>query len=152
MALEAIEQAQTIVIGPGSLYTSILPNLLVTSISKAIGLASAVKVYVCNVATEDGETEAYTVVDHLEVLQRHTFPTIVDYVVANDIPVELGPRFAGRPVVNDGRALHHAKLEMSDLTDANHPVRHDPDNLAQSIMGVYRSGRRNKTARGVPTG
>ena len=152
MALEAIEQAQMIVIGPGSLYTSILPNLLVTSISEAIGLASAVKLYVCNVATEDGETEAYTVVAHLEVLQRHTFPTIVDYVVANDIPVELGPRFAGRPVVNDGRALHHAKLEQSDLTDANHPVRHDPDNLARSIMGVYHSGRRNKTAKGLLTG
>ena len=144
MALKAIEQAQLIVVGPGSLYTSVLPNLLVTGISQAIRGANATKVYVCNVATERGETEGYYVEDHLNVLQRHTFPTIVDYVVANDVPRELGPEFLGGPVVNDGRTLQHAKLEQGDLADPGHPVRHHSQKLAQLIMDVYHRRRRSK--------
>ena len=144
MAVEAIEGAQLIVIGPGSLYTSIMPNLLVTGISKAVREAAAAKIYVCNVATEKGETEGYSVADHLEALQKHTFPTIVDSVVANDIPIELGSQFLGEPVADDERMLWHAKLERGHLADPNYPVRHDSEKLAKIIMQVYDGLRRNK--------
>ncbi|MCH8109980.1 MAG: YvcK family protein [Chloroflexi bacterium] len=145
-AMEAIRQAQMIVIGPGSLYTSILPNLLVRGIAEAMRHSAAPKIYVCNVATQKGETEGYAVEDHIEALQRHTFETVADYVVANDNPIELGTRFLGKPVVSDGRPIKHAKLKLDDLTDPNHPVRHDSANLARIIMDVYHNngGRKAK--------
>ena len=126
-----------IVVGPGSLYTSILPNLMVSGIAKAIDNSSATKIYVCNVATQRGETEGYAVADHLSALQNHTFPSIVDFVVANDTPIELGTQFFGTPVIDDGRSLLHAKLVLADLTDSSHPVRHDAEKLAQTTMNVY---------------
>lgn len=144
-AVEAIEQAQLIIIGPGSLYTSILPNLLVSGISEAIKRSRATKVYVCNVATQKGETEGYSVADHVEALQRHTFTTIVDYVIANDTPRDLGPQFQGRPVAYDGRPLHHAKLLLEDVMDLTHPVRHDSARLARAIMNVYHKKRNGKS-------
>jgi len=143
LAVEAIEQAELIVIGPGSLYTSILPNLLIPGIVEAVTEATATKIYVCNVATQQGETQGYHVADHVEALERHTSPAIVDYVVANSNPGEPGPRFLGQAVVNDGRPLKHAKLEQAELTDPDHPVRHDPARLAEVIMNIYRRERRH---------
>ena len=137
LAVDAIEQAQLIVIGPGSLYTSILPNLLVPGIAQGIRDATGKKIYVCNVATQQGETEGYAVADHVAALQRHTFPSIVDYVVANGILQEMGPEFLGQPVVDDGRQLQHARLEQADLADLDHPVRHDSTKLAGLIMDMY---------------
>mgnify|MGYP001303255556 CR=1 FL=1 len=89
------------------------------------------------VATQKGETEDYPVADHVEAIQGHTFPEIVDVVVANDTPRELGSRFLGEPVVDGGLLLDHVAVVSSDLTDADHPVRHDPDKLARSILDVY---------------
>ncbi|MBM3933270.1 MAG: YvcK family protein [SAR202 cluster bacterium] len=136
-ALRAIEEAQLIVVGPGSLYTSILPNLLVPEICRAIQHSRAKKVYVCNVATQKGETFGYSVADHVEALQAHTFPAVVDFVIANNRQVELGQQFLGQPVTNDGRSLKHVRVVASDLVDATHPVRHDSTKLAQAIMDVY---------------
>ena len=79
----------------------------------------------------------YRVADHIDALQRHTFPTIVDHVVSNDTPRELGPLFLGEPVVSDGRVPQHATLEEADLTDPSHPVRHDSEKLARTVMAVY---------------
>jgi len=146
MAVEAIEQAQLIVIGPGSLYTSILPNLLVSGISRAIQGAECSKIYVCNVATERGETMGYAVADHLAALQRHTFPEVVDYVVANDDPDDAAPGIAGELVTHDGRPLQHAKLELRDLADSKHRVRHDSKKLAGAIMDVYQGRRTNSVS------
>jgi len=146
MAVEAIEQAQLLVIGPGSLYTSILPNLLVSGISRAIKGAECSKIYVCNVATERGETIGYAVADHLAALQRHSFPEVVDYVVANDDPDDVAPGIEGELVTHDGRPLHYAKLELRDLADSKHRVRHDSEKLAGAIMDVYQGRRAN----GVP--
>ena len=144
LALEAIEQAQMIVIGPGSLYTSILPNLLVPGIAEAIRDADATSVYVCNVATEKGETEGYSVADHVSALQRHTFPTIVDCVLANAQAAELGSEYLGSPVMLDGRLLNGVRLEQGDLVDPAHPVRHDSAELARMIMEVYHKGPRDR--------
>ena len=142
-AVEAIEQAQMVVIGPGSLYTSILPDLLVSGIAGALRDTAATKIYVCNVATQRGETEGYSVADHVEALYKHTFPSIVDYVVANDNPVSLGSRFMGEPVTSDGVQLRNATLELADLIDPIHPVRHDSDKLARVVVDLYRRGRRS---------
>lgn len=145
-AVEAIEQAQLIVIGPGSLYTSILPNLLVSGITNAIDESDTAKLYVCNVATQKGETGGYTVTDHVEALQRHTSLSIVDYVVANDIPRELGSAFLGQPVTLDDQRLGRVRVVTDDLGDPDHPVRHDSAKLAQTIIEVYH-GKRGAGAR-----
>ena len=141
-AVEAIGQAQVIVIGPGSLYTSVLPNLLVSGVIGAIRESGATKIYACNVATQGGETEGYTVVDHVQAIQKHTFPEIVDYVVANDRPMELGPQFLGEPVVSGGEGLEHVEVISEDLMDPSYPVRHDSAKLARVIMDVYHGKRR----------
>ena len=135
--IEAILDAEMIVIGPGSLYTSILPNLLVKGIAEAVLNAEAQKLYICNVATEHGETIGYTVADHVAALQKHTGRTIVDYVVANSGTAELGPPYKGRLVQNDEYGIEHAKLVTADLIDRNIPVRHDAGKLADCILGVY---------------
>ena len=136
-AVEAILEAQLVLIGPGSLYTSILPNLLIPGIANALRESAAPSVYVCNVATQIGETGGYTVARHLEALRKHTFASVADYVVYNDMPVGFGDRFAGEPVLHDGRPIEGARLVGRTLTDAEHPVRHDSEKLAEAIMDVY---------------
>ena len=136
-AIEAVHDAEMIVIGPGSLYTSILPNLLVKGIGEAVLNSEARKLYVCNVATESGETIGYTVADHVAALQQHTSPEIIDCVIANSGAAELGPPFKGRLVEHDGRRIEHAKIVSADLVDTSFPVRHDVGKLADCILDVY---------------
>ncbi len=147
LAVQAIEEADIVVIGPGSLYTSILPNILVKGISDALERTGATVIYVCNVATQIGETESYAVRDHVTALQRHTFDTIADCVLANSNPLPLDDRFAGQPVVHDGKPIPHAQVVLADMADAAHPVRHDADKLASAIMDIY--GSSNGRRRGV---
>ncbi|MCY4529306.1 MAG: YvcK family protein [Chloroflexi bacterium] len=139
-AIQAILDAEIIVIGPGSLYTSILPNLLVKGLAEAVLNTEARKLYVCNVATEHGETIGYTVADHLSALQQHTSSAIVDYVIANSGIAELGPPFKGRLVEQDGSDVEHARIVTADLIDREFPVRHDAAKLADSILAVYHRG------------
>ena len=150
-AVEAIAQAQLVIIGPGSLYTSILPNLMVPDIAAALRSSPALKVYVCNVATQKGETLGFTVADHVEALQEHTFPEVADWVLINSRPVSLGPRFLGGPVLDDGRPLPHVRVAQAELMDPDHPVRHDSDKLAKAIMDVYH-GRHRPVPRAQPAG
>ena len=136
---DAISQADMIVIGPGSLYTSIIPNLLVSGIADSIEHSSANKFYVCNVATQNGETDGFTVSDHLKALQAHSYPRIVDFIVTNRSSMELEPQFRDvQPVLHDGRSLDHVRIVTDDLVDQDHPVRHDSRKLAQLIMDVHR--------------
>ena len=137
MAVEALKEAQLIVIGPGSLYTSILPNLMVKGIQEAIRESSGTKVYVTNIATQQGETEGYSVIDHYLTLTEHTDHDIVDNVIANSNPQELGPDFFGAPVRYYGEQLDAARIHLRDLADDCHPVRHDSVKLASAIMDVY---------------
>ncbi|MDP7412904.1 MAG: YvcK family protein [SAR202 cluster bacterium] len=143
LSVQAIEEAELIVIGPGSLYTSILPNLMVKGVAEALRQTAATKVYVCNVATEVGETQGYTIAEHLATVQRHTFPEIVDYVVANDEPLDLGA-YIGEPVISDGRDLDDVQLKLTDLTNPDHPIRHDSLKLALAVMDLSRNVRRRK--------
>lgn len=144
-AAEAIRDAQMVVIGPGSLYTSILPNLRVRGITEALRETDASKIYICNVATQKGETAGYSVADHLEALQRHTFPSLVDYVVANDDVLTMGVQFSAEPVLADDRQLIHATLERASLADPEHPLRHDSKLLAQAVIGLYDRGHNGKS-------
>ena len=142
-AAEAIRKADMVVIGPGSLYTSIIPNLRVRGIVEALEESRAAKVYVCNIATQSGETDRYGVADHLEALQRHTFPTVVDYVMANDEAPELAG-ISEKPVLPDDRPLAHATLVRAALTDRQHPLRHDPELLAKALRDLYHNGAAGK--------
>ncbi len=95
-AIEAIEQADAILIGPGSLYTSIIPNLLVPKLARAIVDSTAVKLFVCNVMTQPGETDGYSVSDHLKAVQDHIGHKLFDYVLVNDgeISPEVAEKYA----------------------------------------------------------
>jgi uncharacterized cofD-like protein len=136
-ALEAILEADIVVLGPGSLYTSILPNLLVSGISKATMETKATRIYACNVATEIGETQGYDVSDHIAALQQHTNPTIVDWVIANNNIGDLGEGFKGQPVQLSSFVENNLKIAEGDIVDTDHPVRHDPHKLAKLVLEVY---------------
>ena len=137
LAVRAIMDAELVVIGPGSLYSSILPNLMVSGISEAVRKTAATVVYVCNVATQVGETGGYTLAEHVAALRRHTFEGIADYVVGNSNPPDIGDRFEGDGVVHDGSPVRNTTILLSDLVDDSHPVRHDSDKLADAIMQIH---------------
>ncbi len=139
-AVEALLEADIIVIGPGSLYTSILPNLMVKGIMDAVRESAASKVYVTNIATERGETEDYSVLDHYDALTKHTFREIVGHTVVNNRLRDLGPEFYGAPVRYKGQLIRGVRVHAHDLVDASHPVRHDSEKLARAIMNVYHKG------------
>ena len=89
--LKAILEADAVVLGPGSLYTSIIPNLLIPEVAETIALSRAVKIYVCNVMTQPGETDFFTVSDHVKAILNHTGPNFMHYVIANKekVPAKL---------------------------------------------------------------
>ena len=120
-ALDAIAAADLILLGPGSLYTSIIPNLLVDGVAEAIAASDAQKIYVCNIMTQDGETEGYTAADHLEALQRHGREGIVDLCLANNAPIPRG--LAARYSEEDAELLRVDRERIAELDDyyASHP-------------------------------
>lgn len=135
-AVRAIFQADLIVIGPGSLYTSILPNLLVADLTQALQRTRARKVYVCNLATQPGETDNYTVADHVEAILQHTAPNIIDVVLANDnlsISPETG---GGKTVYVQPFPPQQIEMQTADLVDEAHPWRHDSAKLTRAILNL----------------
>lgn len=136
-AIRAILEADLIVIGPGSLYTSVLPNLLVPDLTRALVSAAATKVYVCNVATQPGETEGYDVADHVQALQQHVGRSPISTVLSNDTFLSERPPGAGADWVRPGRAgKADYRLVMRDLVDRQYPWRHDPERLAQAVLAL----------------
>jgi uncharacterized cofD-like protein len=136
-AVRAILDADMIVIGPGSLYTSILPNLLVPDIARAIRASRAFKVYVCNVATQPGETDGFSVEDHLRALEQHVGPGLVDYVLVNSQPV-TPPAEANYQMVTVREAVPPQYLLLrAELVDAERPWRHDSHKLARALFEAF---------------
>lgn len=138
-AVRAILQADLIVLGPGSLFTSLMPNLLVPGITEAIRASRALRVYVCNVATQDGETDGFTVNDHIRVLTSHLGPNVFDCVLANDELV-LPPDWSGRVhLVDLGSDSSQGGFEVltASLIDLERPYRHHSQKLAEALMHVY---------------
>lgn len=135
-AIRAILRADLIIIGPGSLYTSILPNLLVADLRGALESSRAKKVYVCNVATQKGETDAFDVAEHVAVLVDHVGADCLDLVLANgnlSIPSEqINP---GKFVQPTQPAAH--PLVTADLLDEARPWRHDSGKLAKAIIELF---------------
>ena len=133
-AVQAIFQADLIVIGPGSLYTSILPNLLVRDLAEALKHAQAPKIYVCNLATQPGETDNYTVADHVRTLLQHIPTNFLNIVLANDnlsIPADVG---GGDTIFVKPVPPETVEMVTADLVDQTQPWRHDSTKLAQAIM------------------
>jgi len=135
-AVRAILDAEIVVLGPGSLYTSVLPNALVRGIAEALGQTKAPVVYVCNVATEPGETDGYTLDQHVDALERHIGRGVIDIVLAND-RIAAG---AGPEIVRPSSSLAHssARVIAADVVDEAAPDRHDPRKLGGAIMGIIR--------------
>lgn len=134
-ALKAIFQAELILIGPGSLYTSILPNLLVPDLAQALQHARAPVVYICNLATQAGETSGYDVADHVRALQQHIPDLALDIVLANDnwtAPAEALGRTAFVPLAE----TPGVRVHTADLLDLSRPWRHDSEKLAAAIIGL----------------
>jgi len=140
--IEAIRSADAIVLGPGSLYTSILPNFLVDRISHEVAHASAVKMYVCNVMTQPGETDDMTAADHVEALLRNAGTRICDYVIVNDEPPhKLLVTYAEEhqePVVPDVDRIIEMGLRpvRAQMISETQTVRHDSDKLGEIVIDV----------------
>jgi uncharacterized cofD-like protein len=135
-AVRAILAAEMIVVGPGSLYTSILPNLLVGGIAEALQRARGLKVYVCNVATQPGETDGFDVADHVRALERHVGPGLFDIVLANDDFSRQGDAsftYVELPAAN-GHQGPGAQIVTVPLADPHHPWRHDSARLAAALI------------------
>lgn len=138
-ALRAIFQADLIVLGPGSLYTSILPNLLVSDLAEALIHARGRVVYICNLAMQPGETDDYTVADHVHAILQHVPAGVLDLVLANDnLALQADPsvgitRFVP-PVPPDS-----VSMKTLDLVDEIRPWRHDSAKLGRAIMGILSS-------------
>lgn len=145
-AVEAIRDADVIVVGPGSLYTSIMPNLLVPGVAKAIRDSRAsLKVFVCNVATEPGETDGYTACDFVKAVERHVGCQLFDYVVTNNNHRARLPEVWKSQVVRPGdKSTLSDGLQMIeyDVVDASNALRHDPQKLAQLLLHLYDGKRR----------
>lgn len=145
-ALDAIGEADLILLGPGSLYTSVIPNLLVEGVAQAVARSDAPKIYICNIMTQDGETEGYTAADHLEALLVHGEPGLVDLCLANSAPVDpsLLEKYRQEdavPLTVDRERIAKLGLELVERPVADPGgsfARHDPDLLAQAVLEVYR--------------
>ncbi|HSK63323.1 MAG TPA: gluconeogenesis factor YvcK family protein, partial [Pyrinomonadaceae bacterium] len=141
--LRAIRSADIITVGPGSLYTSILPNLLVAQVARVIGQTKATKIYVNNLMTQPGETDGYTARAHLETIKHYAPEIHFDFVVVNDrrISKEQAERYAAEGAFQIGiddpidDALDQAtEIVRADLLDGSEKVRHNSDRLAQVVL------------------
>jgi uncharacterized cofD-like protein len=140
-AMQALEEADLIVLGPGSLYTSVLPNLLVQGLREKIRQVNAPCVYVCNVMTEKGETDGYRVSDHLQAILDHCGPGFVDAVLANkgEVTAPSLKRYVKEdavPVIADPKEVENlgAKYFEAHLVQDGDVVRHDSDQLAKELI------------------
>lgn len=142
-ALAAIAEADLIVLGPGSLYTSILPSLLIPGVRDAILSASALRVFVCNVATQAGETTGMDLAAHVEALVAHTAPGLVDVVLANDrFDARVPSQWLGE-TVRATRPLDEPaspRVVYDDVIDPDNAHHHDPARLATALLRVFDTG------------
>jgi uncharacterized cofD-like protein len=142
-ALRALRSADVITVGPGSLYTSILPNLLVAQVARVIGESNATKIYVCNLMTQPGETDGYTARQHLETVKKFAPEIEFDFVVVNDrrISKEQAELYAAEDAYQIGiddpieDALDQTtEIMRADLLDEGEKVRHNSERLASVVM------------------
>lgn len=139
--IDALLNADAIILGPGSLYTSILPNLLVDGVAEALQNSKAVKIYICNVMTQQGETDNYTASMHVKAILDHAGPGVIDYVLVNsaEISAETQAAYAEEaayPVLVDEAAIAALGVQCvkADIINQSNVIRHDPIKLSRNIM------------------
>lgn len=145
-AIQAILNADLIVGGPGSLYTSIIPNLLVAEISRAIRSSTALKIYICNVATQPGETDFYTLDDHVQAIKTHTniddqaySSALFEFVLANsNLEHPIPAKMNLQPVLPTSSPGKGYQVVAVDVVNEQYPWRHDPHKLANQLMSWYK--------------
>jgi uncharacterized cofD-like protein len=153
--LRAIEQADGITLGPGSLYTSLIPNLLVTGVSSAVRKSRAAKIYICNLMTQPGETADFSAVDHLRAIYEHSGMPLFDYVLVNTAPISPAARKRyqaqkSQPVVVDREKFERMGVQVVEGNfvsekrsgpSAGRWVRHDSDRLARAVLDISANHR-----------
>ncbi len=147
-ALDAIQQADVIILGPGSLYTSVIPNLVIKKISDYISASKAYKIYVCNVMTQPGETDQYSASEHLEAILKHSSPKILNTCLVNSaqVPLEARERYAQEgsfPVAADIENIQALGIAAvgEDLLSVNDYVRHDSEKLTKALITLIEKNR-----------
>jgi uncharacterized cofD-like protein len=143
-AIQAIQEADLILMGPGSLYTSVIPNLLIPEIAQAIGRTKAPRVYIANLMTQPGETTYYALSEHLRAIQTHVGKRIIDWVVANRKPVspEVARRYRAQgaePVLVDADKVlkTRVKLLLDNLLEEHAVIRHNSPRLARLLVDEF---------------
>jgi uncharacterized cofD-like protein len=146
--IEAIRQADLITVGPGSLYTSLIPNLLVSGVVEAMRRSHARRVYIANLMTQPGETLGYSVADHIRAIDEHTRGKLFDWVVINHAPVSTRLlrhyRAEGaEPVTANIKELQRMGLHciLDDLLEENGLVRHNPVRLTRLLLEEFLASR-----------
>jgi uncharacterized cofD-like protein len=148
--LRALVNADAIVVGPGSLYTSVLPNLLVEGVAATIYGVDAVRIYVANLMTEPGETDHYTLDDHLRVIRAHTGFDLFDYILVNRRPIDeaTARKYASlgsEPVISDRTLRHAGRAQVIEADLAREfcgsKIRHNPAAVARAVWSLATAGR-----------
>ena len=154
--ISAIKEADLIILGPGSLYTSVIPNLLIKEISEAISKSSAKKIYVCNIMTQPGETTGYTASEHIQAILDHSgYSNLVQaMLVNNSLPEDLSPDYEkadSYPVVIDTEKIKEKNIDVvsTRLYEENDQkyVRHSPARLARAIAYWYKKQLKHKDSK-----
>ncbi|MFL5760391.1 MAG: uridine diphosphate-N-acetylglucosamine-binding protein YvcK [Thermomicrobiales bacterium] len=151
-ALAAILGADLIVLGPGSLYTSVLPNLHVDGITQAIRWSRGTAVYVCNVATQPGETDHFAASDHIQTIIDHLGPGVLSYALVNNnraVVSAIKPEWNVDPVTDEHTESLEGKVTViaRDVISDQNPLRHDPEKLSLALLEIARRPRSNGVAR-----
>jgi len=148
-AIEAIKEAEMIVFGPGSLFTSIIPNLLIAQISEEIAKKNVMKLYICNVMTQYGETDGFTAADHFEALISNVKKDVINCCLVNSgrLEYKLLPKYAKEnsfPVILDRQRLEKRKVLVfeADVVSKSNYLRHDFKKAAKEIMNIYNYGKK----------
>ena len=145
--INSIENADIIIMGPGSLYTSIIPNLLVNGVVDAIEKSKAPKVYICNIMTQPGETDDHNVLDHVNAIVKHTNKNIIDYVISNNevLPKEMIDRYqkdGAKQVILDDKQRKILKtmgaktIEENLIEIKNNYIRHDAGHISDIVINL----------------
>lgn len=147
-AVEAVQDSDIIVLGPGSLYTSILPNLIIQGMAEAIAKSSAYKIYVCNVMTQPGETDGFKASDHLQAIIEHTNKKIINACIINNalVPLAALDRYKTEnsyPVLADSETIKEMGLQVvaTDLLSVKDYVRHDSAKLTRALIKLIETHR-----------
>ena len=150
-AIEAIEQADLIIMGPGSLYTSVIPNLLIPEIAESIARTRAPRVYIANLMTQPGETAHYALSEHIRAIQDHVRSRVIDSVVANmrQVSPEVAERYRAQgaaPVAIDADRVAKLKVKLvtGDLLEEHSVIRHNSERLARLLVEKFLLRRKRR--------